>query len=646
MTSVSWTQQDGKYLVSSADHLECIATSGAGFAPVSAPGDYTSASYIQTVDIDVTGRAVLIPSLSGIYDGGNFDIANCDGGLFETFTGLSTPSLPGDTHGFGCIAGRATNGAAISNVHVSGAVHLVAEAVPNMGVICGRVEQTTVSDCSVTGAAGSRVSGYRWVGGALGQLAWAFTSWARNITVGGFLDVESTGVYVGGVVGVSVKGFLEGLRMTATGNITSAETNAGGVTGGNQWGNVFGTTVAIRSCSNEMTGDITANDYAGGVVGRGGCVTEGLTNTMTGNIVATGGYAGGVIGGKHRDPYAHLYNGMTGDITGVNVGGIMGFINQDGSDGDLTDAVLCMNGNVQGGTGVGNNTGTLNNAYFSTTFGMTYDGAAPTVDPHLTFTSLDSLPTFSAESLLIELSPEGIPFWTYVLDEVADLPMYGGTPSVPTLYLSVSAVYANVSWSAVDGATSYRITVVPEGRPAFTLETATPSAVLSNLPPGTTFHGNVYYSTGGGFESHLEVSFTTPAFSGAEVATAFASVKQGDTYDLTVVDDVSEFISRVRTELQGGEKVALPITFRGQKVNRVATFVEAGGTAEVDDDVLFMPFDAGEGAGQSVTLEFPDNSSKVVTFDEAEERIVVDSVSYSPGERFILGGRVAEVLQV
>jgi len=153
----------------------------------------------------------------------------------------------------------------------------------NTGALVGTGNGTNIiENCKVTGT--GSVSGSGSVGGIAGVITGNITNCSSAINVNG------TGNSAGGLIGsVSVSG-VNITNCYTTGNVTLAGNNAGGLVG-YLIGNVY---------QSYATGNVTGNQYIGGLVGYAHTPGQRIQNSFAlGNVTSTNtssAYAGGLVG--------------------------------------------------------------------------------------------------------------------------------------------------------------------------------------------------------------------------------------------------------------------------------------------------------------------------------------------------------------
>lgn len=319
-----------------------------------------------------------IGSFTGSYDGGGYTISglkidlsggiyveNTTAGLFGRIQNAQIRNLTladieiisaNNIVGTGGIAGWATSGSSIQNVHITGQI----SGTDNIGGLVGIAEEVYIND-AVTDVA---VSGGHNVGGLIGTtgLAWVYNSHAYGSvsgaqSVGGLIGNRQVGemitnssasgtvtgtVNVGGFIGSSFNTAAPVLLSYATGNVTG-EQNVGGFIG------IYSGTSIVNQAA--ATGDVTSNNngsYIGGLIGR-------------------------LTAGELSKSYA------LGNVSGYSaVGGAVGRVDADGVVSESYSAGLVTGTQFMGGL-VGSNLGVLTTSYWDT---EATGQAVPVWDPY------------------------------------------------------------------------------------------------------------------------------------------------------------------------------------------------------------------------------------------------------------------------
>ena len=351
---VTWVLDSGSYLISSKQHLLILmqlgsytGDDGITYTPVgSVPSSYLLSSFKQTVDIDLDFESNAYPI--GRLTGTSFD-GTYDGGSFSisNFT-----SNNGAVHGlFGWIGG-----ATLKDIRLEGnwTVTGNSNTADNSAALVARINGTgnvierVVIDGIVT-CVGSTDSYGTICAKIQGDV---------NIT-----DVVVTGVvngsavdYCGGLIGHIDSGTIvaKNIRYVGTGDLEYTRPSGSGLNGANAVGGLIGTIdsvsiVTVENAVNSMTGNLIGIN-CGGIIGMSlitnvsNAIFTNLVNGMTGDVMALGA-GGGIFGRTEIGTSSYLLNVMKGNIeTGSRAGGISGLI----FTGTATNCIVAMNGNISG----------------------------------------------------------------------------------------------------------------------------------------------------------------------------------------------------------------------------------------------------------------------------------------------------------
>lgn len=291
MTTVNWVvDTDGRHQVSSPEHLIQIMHKGEKYTDAgSAPTDYIGAatSYIQTVDIDLKNYHADIAPIGGE-------------------TGLFTATYDGGGH-------------SIANWELHDGSNR-----RNYSAMFGRINTNgTVKHLRLTGV-WKNTGESNWKGFLVGFMNHATSSvydvktdFERGTVLGGAYNA-GVGVLVG-----SNKGHVSGCVVEGFIKFSGHASNLGGICGALDGGG------SITYCSNY-------GNFVGGL---------GTNNSNTNSLV------GGIAGRCHYgfQNMHHVVNGMTGDLVGGTVGGIIASIDYMLSLPERSDTWLnCMVGNIVG----------------------------------------------------------------------------------------------------------------------------------------------------------------------------------------------------------------------------------------------------------------------------------------------------------
>ena len=174
---------------------------------------------------------------------------------------------------------------------------------------------------------------------------------------------------------------------------------------------------------------------------------------------------------------------------------------------------------------------------------------------------------------------------------------------------------------------------------------------IRGTQPNTTY--TVYFYYGDDADSPASTlitatTITTPAGSGgaSDYETSFfAKEDNAGGFDLTTLSDNSfALISDILNDLfTSGDEIDIPVN--GKKVS--TKFVRLGETTQVEEGKsIALPFSTDDGAGQTASLTLSDASTVAVTFNETTEDVTVGSVTYSPGDSFVMDGKKVTIFTV
>ena len=356
MSTVTWVLNGSSYEVSSKEHLLQIMQLGTftgddliTYSPGgSVPPSYITSDFIQTVDIDLEQDSNCFPvgRLTGTAFTGIYD-----GGSFS-ISNFTSPAASSAVHGlFGWIGGATLKDIKLSGNWITTGSSNTADVsgvliarLNGTGNIIERIDINGVVTCTgTTDSFGCIVSKIQ------GSVD------ITDITVRGI--VNGTAVdYTGGIIGHIDSGTVvaKNIRYAPTGDLEYTRAGGSGLNGTNAVGSIVGTIdavsiVTIENAVNGMVGNLTGVN-CGGVIGMSlitnaaNMICTNLVNGMTGSLLASGA-GGGIFGRSTVGTSSYLLNVMKGGITtSSRAGGIAGlFVN-----GTATNAIIAMNGDISG----------------------------------------------------------------------------------------------------------------------------------------------------------------------------------------------------------------------------------------------------------------------------------------------------------
>lgn len=704
-TTVTWVQDvEGRYEVSSPEHLKQIMHRGGLYTEAGTPPSYTSSStkFIQTVDIDLLGDSTDIIPISpfyGSYDGANHSVSNwvyldpefetendciSNAGLFASASLSNVRHNPIIQNirltGLWKLQGVRTYAGFLAGFGRSNFINIIGDFSPGSCIIEG------TNSTSVT----------RYFGGLIG---WGDKN-ITDITLKGTIDIvlnesNTSTSYVGGLVGRLIHSStyytstVQGLQNFATFPSGLNGSHVGGVLGG----------CANSSVSNlvsAITGNLNSILSCGGVIGEVIDLTEDscttMLNAMTGDITGGSGGAGGIFGDFDGGNVDVLMNYMSGNISSSDASKDGGIIGNASSITTLGDSINAMNGSVFNsviGTGGNGNVSSSIDASFGLTFTndtnsiltppvLTFDSGFPelpyvaltgtspvgghTYELDFVFANLAGSSTYDDYThLILHKDDIDVPFsvnfdipenntvlyLTFVnaLTGVVNQPNL--TVLVPVfLTIETRSINIPITIDPVTGALAYRITyqtLTGRETTAFTDFTDLNKNIV-NLEPETQYTIRLYTNKGNGYMLTNEIVTTT--LSNSPGSYVIADFQREGLFDLTSVNNET-----TRAELSGvldqlfatGDVVSVSIENNPQLD---ALFVKLGESLNVENvNSVLLPFDDSNGTGQNASIVLSDDVTSVsVDYDETNNVVDVGGTVYAPGDAFILDNRKVTVL--
>ena len=261
-------------------------------------GYYAGKYFKQMADLNFgnvgTKEQSFIRIFAGNYDGNGKSIS-----YNGTFTGQQHGNHPDDHytdngHGDYGLFGRVTNGGVIKKLNVNAQILFTAkEGVGNdnmnAGLLCGHLDNGTISYCNVTGEVASQINANNGGGGDVGLLCGQ--SEGREEYCSGSGTVTGYG-WVGGLIGAQHKGSIyacsfEGAVKAFTPRGNSC-TNTDGLQNG--WGSFAGGIVGMTGCTGNQQGQTVQVDVSFCVANAdvsAGCVASGVASLAVGGGSAT-----------------------------------------------------------------------------------------------------------------------------------------------------------------------------------------------------------------------------------------------------------------------------------------------------------------------------------------------------------------------
>ena len=284
--------EDDPYLIYDTNDFKAIDNG------ISDSSFYAGKYFKQMADLNFgnvgTKEHAFIRIFAGIYDGNGKSIS-----YSGTFTGQQHGSNPDEhythnAHGDYGLFGRVTNGGVIKKLNVNAQILFTAkEGVGNdnmnAGLLCGHLDNGTISYCNVTGEVASQINANNGGGGDVGLLCGQ--SEGREEYCSGSGTVTGYG-WVGGLIGAQHKGSIyacsfEGAVTAFTPKGNSCTNTSGLQTG---WGSFAGGIVGMTGYTGNQQGQTVYVDVSFCVANAyvsAGCVASGVASLAVGGGSAT-----------------------------------------------------------------------------------------------------------------------------------------------------------------------------------------------------------------------------------------------------------------------------------------------------------------------------------------------------------------------
>ena len=267
-------------------------------------------------------------------------------------------TVVGHGNNVGGIVGHCYGGRVEANTVVN---YMAVSGVSNVGGVIGRHELSGYILSGTTTNHGEVNADGDYVGGVFGYITTSESVSLANITNNGAVTGHEKTAGIAGEINTTST--IELTNLTNKGNISSGTSSgtyysyAAGIAG-----MINGALTASNLTNGESgTGTITGGDFSAGIIGEMGVSSSGTitnaTNYMA--ITSTGSYVGGIIGIQH---HGHLSASTNyGEVKATGVNGSMGGITGRANHTDTSVNGCTNNGAVSGTTGVGGIVGYINN---------------------------------------------------------------------------------------------------------------------------------------------------------------------------------------------------------------------------------------------------------------------------------------------
>lgn len=644
-------------------------------------------------DAGITPIGTTLEPFTGSYDGDYFSITDWgystltddNVGLFGVVEGSTIENI--NLEGTWTLTGVGSCGFLVGSASLSSSIHNVSGEFSSGSITCtgvyvgglvGYGSSSVFEGLTMKGIL-SNIQGNNNTGGVIGYLTGSEARYVRNIVRFSSDPGISSTNYAGGVMGNSELSTIQYVFNSMVGNITG--TSCGGVV-----------CVCIGTPSNtidhivcSMTGNIVATGtgtlgVSGGVFGyletsSGDCTVDSLVNYMSGGI--TGLFPGGLAGtapdnGSNFSTITNSINAMYGFVEYVAVsepGTLHVTEIQTVEDFGLTytnigHPTLGTTNTLTGLTGsfvthsdFGDlsyfpfeGTDTVGNSYFFEFVFANISGSATfSTFTHFVISSDNVCGPIDVQVQLPDNSVE----YLYKSNTTTEIVIASSSVTViyssgtvvdelgETLYpvLSISAVSTspfsvNISWVAVDDASSYRIDYSSDS--SITVTGTTKTSVF-NLESSTLYEFTLY-------SSEDDVVFTLVPDGIVNITTP---VNNASGYNISefLVDDVydfSEFAPGKASELASiitdifDQDESVKMIVHGTVTELLVSGVSGETINVVDNDDYILPFQSGGVSNQTLVVEGLYNGT--LTYDESLNQIEIDGIAYSSGDTVLIDG--------
>ena len=210
--------------------------------------------------------------------------------------------------------------------------------------------------------------------------------------------------------------------------------------------------------------------------------------------------------------------------------------------------------------------------------------------------------------------------------------LFADGPNVAKIDLTLYTHIADLTWPAIDGASTYTIRKTESGGSETDVVSDIEELLYAdyNLTPATNYVYNLYTDVSPTVVVLTEPG-TTPVIDSTSVDELLARISNDITTLTVTAADAIE--STLREVLGTGDVLTTDkgdVTF----VENLQTLALPFGSVEK----VLLPFDTGASSGQTVTITLPDLTDEILTYDQgADEVILASMVQYGTGEYFKSG---------
>ena len=219
---------------------------------------------------------------------------------------------------------------------------------------------------------------------------------------------------------------------------------------------------------------------------------------------------------------------------------------------------------------------------------------------------------------------------------------------------TVASNTVRLQWGAITNAASYMVYYSPPGTPMvnktlYNANTQANSMIINGLTPATTYVMEVY-STTDNINYKRSYASTVTTLAASSLVFNKILLQNGTTYDITKLQDVdttqqTALTAKIVNANFSTSDTALSyatVNNDTQKVN--TTIVQLNYSIQVGkNSTIYLPFDSGNTAAQTVTLILQDSSTVIISYTQATNSIYVAGQSLTPGSTFSLDNQAVTV---
>lgn len=233
--------------------------------------------------------------------------------------------------------------------------------------------------------------------------------------------------------------------------------------------------------------------------------------------------------------------------------------------------------------------------------------------------------------------------------EITTLSSTGPEESVP-FDIEMHINIASMSWSAIAGATYYKITSIDTstgGSEVVLVDNLTGTEFVSyDLTSGSTYTFNLYTD----LDLHTAITSSDSNLVPIIDSTSVASTLLFLGKDLTFLksDTVSSMQPFLPDSFDTNDSLKARVTLSGSNQVRDLKFVDVGETISINGSpVILTPFIEAGSSGQTISLQLSDDfTTETVSYDETSDTVTLSGTEYSIGDILILDGKALSIAKL